>query len=468
MTPHIRHPARRLLLGALCILLLPAAALAQDAREEGRRPAEEARGQAASSAAADESARLPAPAGEPSYSDVLASPDDVDLSYRYAVVQIRKGELRGASASLERILMIQPQQANARLLRALVLYRLDNLDDARRELDTLKTLRLPPDLRSTANAYSREIDRRSKRTHFGGRVGLGFEHDTNRNSAPAEGKALFLDTPLQLTGDSLRRSDQSLVGLAGLDARHQLTGPSGHEVFGGYNYYRQDQRDVPTVDLSAHSINGGALLKAFGSRWSPMAGMDYVTLSRDTFLVNRFLGMNVLRKLSTRLEGMVDFQYTYNDYRRTALAGALDERSGPEWTLNLGGTYEVRPTLSVFGSFGGLEKRAAKEYNAYTRYTATISPTWLLGRGFFLNTALQASFDRYAKADTAISAKNRSDNLYRLRGTLGAPLASRGTLGALVGTVSYEWYHSDSNIPNYSYDNTKLMMMMTYRWETSR
>lgn len=453
---------------ALCLFLSSTPSFAQDPQQDSRRPGDANREQAQSAGASEDSSRVPTAGSEPTYQDVLANPDDTDLNYRYAVVQIRKGELRGASATLERVLMVSPNKPSVRLLRALVLYRLDNLQDAQRELETLKGLNLPPDLRATANAYQREIDRKGKRTHFGGRLGLGFEHDTNRNAAPSEGKALFFDVPLQLAGNSLRRADESMIGMAALDARHQLPGPSGHEVYGGYNYFRQDQRLVSAVDLQAHSVHGGAMFKVMGSRLAPSAGIDHVLFARDTFLVNRSLGFNLLRKLSTRLEGTADLLYTYNDFRRTRQSAVLDERSGPEWNLNFGANYEVRPTMRLFTGAGVSEKYAAKDYFNYRRYSATISPTWLLGRGAFLNTALQASFDRYAKSDTVISAKTREDNIYRLRGTLGAPLATSGMLSSLVATLSYEWYHADSSIPNYSYDNTKIMMMMNYRWEMTR
>ena len=44
--------------------------------------------------------------------------------------QIRRGDVRGAGATLERILLMRPDLPRIRLLYAIVLYRLDNLDEA--------------------------------------------------------------------------------------------------------------------------------------------------------------------------------------------------------------------------------------------------------------------------------------------------------------------------------------------------
>ena len=68
------------------------------------------------------------------FEQVLADPDNIDLNFRYAETQIRKGDVRGASATLERILLIEPDLPRVRLLYAIVQFRLENLAEAEREL----------------------------------------------------------------------------------------------------------------------------------------------------------------------------------------------------------------------------------------------------------------------------------------------------------------------------------------------
>src|SRR5258708_394205 len=84
----------------------------------------------------EKSAQRQVPSGERpvSYADILRDPDNVDLNYRYALGLIGKGNLRGASATLERITLIDPSLAKVHLLYGVVLFRLDNLNDAENEL----------------------------------------------------------------------------------------------------------------------------------------------------------------------------------------------------------------------------------------------------------------------------------------------------------------------------------------------
>lgn len=52
---------------------------------------------------------------------VLKDPGTLDLACRYAQTQIRKGDLLGASPTLERILLVRPDLPRVRVLYAVVL-----------------------------------------------------------------------------------------------------------------------------------------------------------------------------------------------------------------------------------------------------------------------------------------------------------------------------------------------------------
>ena len=48
-----------------------------------------------------------------SYQDVLADPDNLELNLRFARTQVAQGNVRGAAATLERILLIDPDWGTA-------------------------------------------------------------------------------------------------------------------------------------------------------------------------------------------------------------------------------------------------------------------------------------------------------------------------------------------------------------------
>ena len=84
--------------------------------------------------------------GDSTDADILAHPDDIVLNFRWAKAQLARGEVRGASATLERILVLDPDLAPVRLYYAIVLYRLDSLDEARSQFDRLLQMNISPEV----------------------------------------------------------------------------------------------------------------------------------------------------------------------------------------------------------------------------------------------------------------------------------------------------------------------------------
>ncbi|MCM8794329.1 MAG: tetratricopeptide repeat protein [Candidatus Omnitrophica bacterium] len=106
-----------------------------EAQEEARKTASEAL------------RRAPFEGEEISYEQILADPDNVELNIRYARAQIARGNLKAAATALERILLIDPSLAQVQLLYGIVLFRLDNTEEAERMLIAVRGMEIPPSLR---------------------------------------------------------------------------------------------------------------------------------------------------------------------------------------------------------------------------------------------------------------------------------------------------------------------------------
>ena len=129
-------------------LTLPSA-LAQEPETAAADTADRMTAETARDEAAAAQSRTIAGGREVSYPEILADPDNLDLNVAYARTLIGKGDLKGASATLDRILLIAPDQAQVRVLLGLVLYRLRELSRAEEELEL--ALKSPlPDVARTA------------------------------------------------------------------------------------------------------------------------------------------------------------------------------------------------------------------------------------------------------------------------------------------------------------------------------
>lgn len=419
-----------------------------------------------------EEQRLLHPERTVTYEDVLANPDDIDLNYAYAQAQIARGDVRGAAATLERILLINPDLPRVRLLYAVVLYRLDNLDEAERELLAVRSFEMPASLRAELDRYLEQISLRRKRTRFTATVGAGIQYDWNRNAAPASGTVLVGDLPASLELDGRRQSDWSTTLLTRVEGTHDLGYQARHRLIGAVSYYRGEQARLDTFDTQAGSAEIGGVYDVAPVSITP------TLYARRLRLANQYYG---------HIEGTglrADYQYASDtvlyalteaerqEFRAIAQSPTAPERSGPQYIVGTGIAYTLSAAMRVTAELTHIAKRADRDFNDYDGNALTLTHSWIFERGLFLLTSLNAEIDHYDQPDLSVSEATRRDRIGRARLVLGVPVASLvdedGQITALrdlVFLASAEALRASSNITNYTYENRRFSVGFTKRWE---
>lgn len=406
------------------------------------------------------------------YENVLADPDNEDLNYRYAGTQIGKGDLKGAAATLERLLLVNPALARVRLLYAIVLFRLDNLDEAERAFQAVAGMKIPPSLRDEVDDYLRQIRLRRKRTRMAASITAGFQYDTNRNASPSSKRRLLADTPVIVSGTSRKRPDTSVIGVQSVEITHDLGMQGGHQVWGSFDHYIAEQTYVDDLDIQSFGLEAGANLYTGPFTIVPSGFTNHIRLSRETFLRTHGFNVTVERPVSPKLNLLGGFRWAWEDYVPIYENLASPEREGDVRVLTYGGKYVLNPRmrLSVIGTF--TDKNAKATYFDYEGFAFQVTHTWLLGWGQFLTTSLTQGINTYDNADTAISVVTRQDEQYRARMTYGIPvdlmtlqMLPKSIVRDLILTFTVEQFRSDSNVTNYSYRNTKASAMLTKSFE---
>jgi len=436
-----------------------------DVQQEGQIPEAEKRRRAAAAAAAAEASRREAPGETATYQQVLANPDDIALNYSFARGQIRAGDLKGAAATLERVLMLNPDMADVRLLYAVVLYRLDDLSESKRELETLETASLTPTEKKERDDYAAAVDGRMKKTHISGRLSAGYEYDSNRNAGPASGELLLGGAAIPTAGPSARRADNALVTQADVEARRDLA--HGNQIFATLDYYRADQGVLKTLNLQAYSAQaGGVWHPAPGWEVTPSANFDHVLLGEATFLRDRGVGVRVDHDISRHTTLFAEVRDNYDDFVNTSEVPDIGDERGIRFDATAGVEQILNPNMKLTASYTHEIKHAAQDYWEYQRDSIDLSHLWLLGRGTFLLSSLALHDDSYEQADPFISQTLRNDRTVRLGFTYGVPFdLIHPKLKDFLGTVGYEYYRAFSTVENYAYIDNKVTALVTYRWE---
>ncbi len=459
----------------MATLFAPRLSSAQEESTAREVPLREAEAEAqAKKAAAEAETRAALETSQPvTYEQVLADPDNIQLNFLYARTLVAQGNLRGAEATLERILMVNPELAQVRLFHALVLMRLNNLDEAEQEFAALKGKEMPPSLRQELQTYVREIRLRRRVTRYHASLTIGYAFDTNRNAAPSSKERLAADIPTALVGTSKRRHDTSLLVIHSLGFTHDLGMQAGHQLTGEFNYFLGEQTRADDFDLQSFSLKGGAVVKSPWAELTPSLFMSHTMLSRETYLRSQGLSGGVERPLGKRTTVAVETQWEHEAYSGISENTAAAERTGDRTSVEGGPTFALTPTMQLSGRVSYVNKQAKAAYFRYDGIGVEGTHVWLVGHGQFLITNLTYDFNTYDQADTSVSERQRRDKELRVRMTYGAPislflgkhLTAGPILEGLTLTTSVEQFRALSNITNYTYANRKFSVMVTKRVE---
>ncbi|MDP3919749.1 MAG: porin family protein [Candidatus Omnitrophota bacterium] len=406
------------------------------------------------------------------FEDVLKDPDNIDLNFRYAQQQIVDNNLLGAASTLERILIVNKDLPKARLFYAIVLFRLDNMNEAERELNLLDNVEMPDSLREEVKAFREKIQLRQKKVRIAIRETVGYQIDDNRNAAPSSKKRLFGNAPLDLTGTNKKRRDTSFINVTSVDMVRDLGFQAGHELFTNLTYFLQEQTMADDLDLSAHSYTVGFNLKHPLLNLSPSFTGSHMFLSRESFLRSQAFNLSAHRNFKGKLDVVSAFKIERQDYLPVTEAITVTQRNGDEKQWTLDAAYSLTPTTRISGGIGYANKHAKEDINAYERLSMRTAHTWLVGKGQFLINSLDVGFDNYDEIDTAIAGRRRRDKTLRYRMTYGAPVTFLlvgkllpRPLKDITVTVTYEYYRSLSNITNFTYRNNKFQLLLLKKWE---
>ncbi|TDQ84025.1 hypothetical protein A8950_0571 [Dongia mobilis] len=413
------------------------------------------------------------PAGDNvSYDQVLEDPDNIELGYRYALTQIRRDDLLGASATLDRLILLAPGEPNIRALRAIVLYRLDNLREAEKEFDDILALDIDPVLRSNIERYAAELGRRNQQTRMSLLTSFGYQYDTNRSGAPNSGRLrTFLGT-FDVAPDGRKEDDHSLTGFTRFTIEHDLPTQERHSLFGSLSLYAADQfqlDDYDTYDIGAEI--GGRF--EFGQVFlTPNLSYDHLILGDESYLDSIVAGLRADHRLNDPVNLWARADIAYLDYRNTAQYPTGDLQSGGDVAATIGTDLYFGSSHRLTVSAGYGRFNADVEWESYQGPQLGLNHTWLLGDGAFLMTGLSGEYQDYDMADPVTGLASRHDWVYRARTTLGVPVQTLfmaeewpAALAGLTMSIYGEYYRADSNITNYDYDNVRAGATLSKRWE---
>jgi len=406
------------------------------------------------------------------FQDILKDPDNVDLNIRYAKELIARGDYQGASATVERVLLVSPNLADVRILYVAVLYKSSNWDGALKEIGILRGMTLTSKIKAETDYYEKNIKVKKKRTRVSLRESVGWGYDTNRNAAPHSKSQLVNDLMVANPASDRRRADTNFLNVSDVNVTHDLGFKEGHSVFGSFTYYLQEQTNLHSLDLGSFQYEVGGTYKGQYVNFTPSFVASNILLSSQSFL--RTQGGNLFfdHDFTKDLNAFFNFRAERQDYMNISENNNATDRKGPEFDYAWGASYWFTPAMKWTSSLGYGDKYAKQDYNAFNRFSINNTHTWFLKKQQFLINTFNYYADDYESPEFSVSGRHRHDKTIRYRITYGAPLTTL-LIGKILPkpfkdilfTGTYEYYHALSNITNYTYGNNKFQCLLSKRWE---
>lgn len=409
------------------------------------------------------------------YSDVLASPDDPTLNLRYVKDLIAKGNVQLAAATTERILLQYPEADDVRLLYAILLYRMDVLDEASVQLDILEMHKPSPAIQAEIARQRDLIKQRLNPLKRSATISLGMHYDTNRNSFPEDGKFLVRDMAFLIPGGET--DDWGRIAIGSAQIAKDTGKQSLQQIFGDMAVLYDDQVEVDALDVSALLVNTGFLYKTVYGDLIPRVYASWIELDSRKYSHDYGLSLRGRRPVfKSKINAFAQITTGWRRYNNTTNLPFSSEQDGHYQRVEIGGDRQIDATTGLSLSIAYNTVDADEDYEGYDSYEISADLTKVLPRGTFILASISLDKKFYDGLDPFVSASTRKDLDMSVDLTYGVPV---GTIVGLVSenqagpeplrqimlnlTAGYE--DSNSNLPNYQYDNYRGQFMFNRSWD---
>jgi hypothetical protein len=418
-------------------------------------------------------AQSPSSSPPVTYGDVLAHPDDPTINLQWAHAQVATGDLKGAAATLERMLLIDPNQPSVRLFYAVVLYRLDSLSEAGAQFHSLDKIPMDAAARQEIDDYLQRIASKQRDNGYTAVGALGFQFDTNRNLAPT-GVAPVSVTPALFTGP--KTPDFGLIALGSLGVHHDLGLQEQDELTADITVYDDTQARVKSLNTEAATARVGGI-------WRP----DFADVTANLVATGLWLGSpsqfyyqgigpdiraeRTLDSFDRRVTLFAEATALDEIFHTVRIDPTAGESTGGRYVLELGANYRAALGLTLTAAWQGQIKSAESASYAYYGNNGILGATWIFAPGQYLQGIAQYGDFPYRAPDPLINpAVTREDMIFDGRATYGIGLdtlfGTGGPGNVLTGlswSVSVEDIHDQSSLATFTNNDVRVLTILTKR-----
>ncbi|MBB4000452.1 tetratricopeptide repeat protein [Aureimonas pseudogalii] len=406
------------------------------------------------------------------FAQMLADPSDLDAAFRYAALSAEAGDLEGAIATLERMLIFAPGLPRLQLELGVLYFRLGAYDTARTYLEgALSSPETPDEVRERVRPFLAAVEDRSSLQSLSGAVLLGGRYQSNANAAP-ESRTVNLNGIDFLLGDAaIRSADVNGFASGTLRYVHALPGQGDRfEVnLQSYGALYAERRELDTIlgEVTAGPVFDLRRWRFEGTYLGVYAILGGVMLDADPYLVSGGVGTSLAKTFDPATQGLLRAEYRREEFRDSALRPTASSRTGDRYSLSGLLEHRLSDTLSVFAIGSGERRDADADFLSLWEGGATLGVTKTFVPSFAWTEApwsatLSGGYAHrcYDDPDPIIDrVRSERDDEFFAQAALSVPVNDRWSIQSIVG---YRDLSSNYDLRSFSNVSASLGVMRRF------
>ena len=387
------------------------------------------------------------------YMQILQKPNDLDLNLKYARQQGKLGNFKQTIATLERLVMLYPENAEIKLYLLSVLVQADSPNKA---LTIIEDIKKSEDLTAedleTVNEIETEMKSRGKPKlwNFYADISIGGIQNQNVNSVSKTGLKSSSDEVIDFTTPKYDRTYSESLGFTALRAIGEASSVM-FNISGTYSH----QDDENTDDFDSLGLMVSYDTSVGNHSISPYFMLSQTDYAADALSTSVMAGIGDYISLNDKHS--ISYGYSYSDSKgnQTSSHATADETNSIGHSYYLAHDYMATEVLSTSINLGYGDSDAKVNTNDFENFDLGLRLNFALPKSYIsIGNAL--SLNEYSKKDTSINSTHlRSDltNTFDIMftKTVGDIIPTLDPTKSIFFTISYEKIISESNILNYDY-----------------
>ena len=410
-------------------------------------------------------------ASDAAFQEVLKDPGNLEKNLAYANALVKTGDLEGAVAVLERLVLLFPERAELHLTLGKLYQRLNSDAAAAQAFDSaLAAPVTTPQIKAEAEELRTRALKRTATSQLSGSLYAGMQYQTNATAGP-DNHRVWADGFL-VGRPHGGGPDDDFSGVLGFSLAHKYDfgrqdGMALESRLSGFGQFYDENARLDTGRIAGQVGLGFAPMPSTTSalRLQPRINFEAVSTNGEWLEGGGGPGIGVTYAVSDTLGLEFGYDAIYRHYGHVGALGSTEDYTGFEQNGIVTVTWLARPGTTLVASLGGRGADTKKDrldyagvqssvgvYQTYGSPISALPQDWLVG--------LSAGYEHrwYDSPDNSINPNRaRQDGIWQFDLGNTIPLSESWSL-----TQQVEYLLDDSNLRNYSYDN--LTVALSARW----